>query len=455
MSRSAVSRRSRAPSPSCLAPAQLLYGGASVAVLGSVIVVHELGHFAAARLQTMRVSEFSIGFGPVLLERKREGGEVAFVLRALPIGGFVGFPRFINETALAERGVKPPPEGAPGVVYEADDPDLLENRPFAQQALVVSAGVAANLVLAWACLFSTAASVGVPSLQLSAPIGIARVVEGSSAAAAGVRAGDALLELDGRTMLDAPDPLLATTRAIRASVDARRPLLVTVEREGQRLPPLRVLPTTREPIGVELSAQITGRSRRQLPPLSAATSAATETRERLRVIAGGVGEALGSLLPGSSGGRPVGVSGPLGIVKMGSEIAQSDAAQLLDFAAVLSLNLAVFNTLPLPGLDGFQLLLLSAEAALGRKLGDDFKAALNFASLLLFVGGFSTVLLGDLAALGPAGSAFASGVRAALTSGAVAIALLALLGALRRGLDARQARASSTLPGNAFLYPDV
>ena len=431
-----------------------MYGGASVAVLGSVIVVHELGHFAAARLQTMRVSEFSIGFGPVLLERKREG-KVAYVLRALPIGGFVGFPRYVNETALAERGIPPPAEGAPGVVFEADDPDLLENRPFAQQALVVSAGVAANLVLAWACLFSTAASVGVPSLQLSAPIGIARVVEGSSAAAAGVRAGDALLELDGKAMLDAPDPILATTRAIRASADARRPLLVTVERAGQKLPPLRVLPTPREPIGVELSAQITGRSRRVLPPMRAAASAAAETGERLRVIAGGVVEALGSLLPGSSGGRPAGVSGPLGIVRMGSEIARSDAAQLLDFASILSLNLAVFNTLPLPGLDGFQLLLLSAEAALGRKLNDDIKAAINIGSLLLFVGGFSTVLLGDITALGPGGSAFASGARSALTSGGIAIALLTLLGALRREPDKRQARAASTLPGNAFLYPDV
>lgn len=202
----------RASTPRCVGPPQWWAGAAGVAVLGSVIVVHEAGHFAAARVQKMRVSEFSVGFGPAILQGKRPGGTVSYVLRLLPIGGFVSFPRYLNETRYTERGLTPP-QPTEVDVTDPDDPDLIENRPALQQALVISAGVLANLVLAWSCLFTSATTVGVPSLNLASPLAVSRVLEGSTAQAAGLQARRPVLHLARQPGSAAPDPRL--TRAGR------------------------------------------------------------------------------------------------------------------------------------------------------------------------------------------------------------------------------------------------
>lgn len=117
---------------------------AALLVLALLIVVHEAGHFLAATLQGIRVSGFSIGFGPALIKRQRRG--VTYALRLLPLGGFVAFPDDDEESTIP-----------------ADDPDLLRNRPIPQQALVVAAGVLANLAVALLfcrrCSSTTTASV--------------------------------------------------------------------------------------------------------------------------------------------------------------------------------------------------------------------------------------------------------------------------------------------------------
>ena len=102
---------------------------AAIAVLALLIVVHELGHFAAARLQNIRVSRFSLGFGPVLWKYQR--GETEYGLRAIPLGGYVGFP-----------------DDDPDSDIPADDPNLLRNRPLLDRAIVISAGVIAKLIFA-------------------------------------------------------------------------------------------------------------------------------------------------------------------------------------------------------------------------------------------------------------------------------------------------------------------
>ena len=101
---------------------------AALLVLALLIVVHEAGHFLAATLQGIRVSGFSIGFGPALIKRQRKG--VTYALRLLPLGGFVAFPDDDDDSTIP-----------------LDDPDLLRNRPIPQRALVIAAGILANLAL--------------------------------------------------------------------------------------------------------------------------------------------------------------------------------------------------------------------------------------------------------------------------------------------------------------------
>ena len=116
----------------------------ALAILAGLILVHEAGHFFAATWQGIRVSGFSIGFGPALIQRRRRG--VLFALRAIPLGGFVSFPDDEEDSSIA-----------------ADDPDLMGNRPLHQRALVIAAGVIANLLLAWSVLLAQGLVLGIPS----------------------------------------------------------------------------------------------------------------------------------------------------------------------------------------------------------------------------------------------------------------------------------------------------
>ena len=96
----------------------------SIAVLGLLIFFHESGHFLAAVLQKIKVSGFSIGFGPALLKKEING--ITYSLRSLPLGGFVSFPDEDTDSLV-----------------QPNDPDLLKNRPIHQRAIVISAGVIA------------------------------------------------------------------------------------------------------------------------------------------------------------------------------------------------------------------------------------------------------------------------------------------------------------------------
>lgn len=107
----------------------------SILVLGLLIVVHELGHFLAARWQHIRVSRFSIGFGPVIA--RYQGPEVEYALRALPLGGYVGFPDDDPDSGISK-----------------DDPNLLKNRPILDRTIVLLAGVTANFVFGYLVLLA-------------------------------------------------------------------------------------------------------------------------------------------------------------------------------------------------------------------------------------------------------------------------------------------------------------
>ncbi|WP_044258304.1 site-2 protease family protein, partial [Richelia intracellularis] len=119
---------------------------AAITVLAILILVHELGHFLAARSQGIYVNRFSLGFGPTLW--KYQGSQTEYAVRAFPLGGFVGFP-----------------DDDPDSKISPDDPNLLRNRPILDRAVVVSAGVIANLVFAYLVLIVLFGIVGIPDLQ--------------------------------------------------------------------------------------------------------------------------------------------------------------------------------------------------------------------------------------------------------------------------------------------------
>lgn len=341
----------------------------ALAILAGLIVVHEAGHFLAAVWQGIRVSGFSVGFGPVLLERQRRG--VRFALRAIPLGGYVSFPDDDGESGFA-----------------ADDPNLLRNRPLPQRALVIAAGVLANLLLAYLVLLSQGVLLGIPAGYSASPgVLVAGVQPGQPAALAGLRAGDRILALDGRTVPGGQEAVAALVRSIQAS--PLQPLQLRADRGGHSL---RLTLTPADQAGV-------GRIGAQLQPFGTeAFRAPKGPLEPIRqanhdflALTRRTVEGFASLVT-HFGETASQVSGPVKIVEMGATLARQGGGSLFLFTALISINLAVLNALPLPLLDGGQFALLLVEGLRGRPLPERFQNAFMQSGFVLLVG-LSVVLI--------------------------------------------------------------
>ena len=341
----------------------------ALAILAGLIVVHESGHFLAARWQGIRVSGFSIGFGPALLQRRRGG--VLYALRAIPLGGFVSFPDDDEDSPIP-----------------ASDPDLLRNRPLFQRALVISAGVLANLLLAWAVLVAQGFVVGIPSGFSATPgVLVAVVQNGQPADAAGLQAGDRILSLEGQKLAGGQEAVAELVERIRQAPG--QSLRLEAERNGQKLS-LALSPNDVGGIG-RIGAQLQPNgteafraARNPLEPIRRANhdfiALTKRTVEGFITLITHFGETAGQ------------VSGPVKIVEMGASLAKQGGSSLYLFTALISINLAVLNALPLPLLDGGQLALLLVEGVRGRPMPERFQMAF-FQSGFVFLVGLSLLLI--------------------------------------------------------------
>ncbi|NJN03861.1 MAG: RIP metalloprotease RseP [Leptolyngbyaceae cyanobacterium RM1_1_2] len=338
---------------------------AAIAVLALLVFVHELGHFLAARLQGIHVNKFAIGFGPILL--KYEGPQTQYSVRAIPFGGFVGFPDDDPDSKIAEN-----------------DPDLLGNRPILDRAIVISAGVIANLLFAYLVFVAQYATVGVPQNFSSEPgVLIPQVMsESAPAAEAGLKAGDLIVAAQGKPLAAAEETIPGLIELIKNSPGEPIDLLV---QRGDRQFDVTVIPE-RGPdgnaiIGVQLQPNGTIIYRRAENPIEVFTLAAQEFQGMfLRTLQG-----FGMLIANFSemAGQ---VASPVGIVEQGAGLIHSNAASLFPFTAIISINLAIINILPLPALDGGQLAFLLAEALRGKPLPARVQENVMQTGLVLLLG---------------------------------------------------------------------
>ncbi len=315
----------------------------AIAVLAILILVHELGHFMAARVQGIHVNRFSIGFGPVLW--KYQGKQTEYALRAIPLGGYVGFPDDDEESDIP-----------------TDDPNLMKNRPIMDRAIVISAGVIANFVFAYLVLLVMTLSVGIGTVD-QAGVRITKILEPNApAAVSGLRAGDIVLSANGTTFDTSLTTLDRFQTLISKSANQNVDLQVMRDRELLQVPILPDGESGKGRIGVRLD--FTGKPhRRAVKNLAEAFDNATQSFERLVVMTVQGLKQLATNFKNTASQ----LSGPVAIVAMGSELVKSDAAALFDFTAIISINLAIINILPLPALDGGQLVFLLIEALRGGK----------------------------------------------------------------------------------------
>ena len=338
---------------------------AVIGVLALLIFVHELGHFMAARLQGIHVNRFSIGFGPILW--KFQGPDTEYALRAVPLGGFVGFP-----------------DDDPDSDIPANDPNLLRNRPVLDRAIVISAGVIANMVFAYLVFVLQFGSLGVPdSFNLKPGVFIPEVMPDMPAAVAGVKAGDVILAANGQPLEGEEAVQQELIRIIQSSPN--QPVDLTLQRFDKEVNVTvtpQVSPTTGEAvIGVALQPNGTVNYRPAKDPIEVLTVAAKEFQQKTQLVAGGMVSLFTNF--SSMAGQ---VGSPVKIVEQGAGLAKTDGRSLFPFAAIISINLAIINILPLPALDGGQLAFLLIEALRGKPLPMRFQESVMQTGIFLLLG---------------------------------------------------------------------
>ncbi|KAG7034975.1 Membrane metalloprotease ARASP, chloroplastic, partial [Cucurbita argyrosperma subsp. argyrosperma] len=336
----------------------------ATAVLTAIIVVHESGHFLAACLQGIHVSKFAIGFGPILAKFNKNN--VEYSIRAFPLGGFVGFP-----------------DNDPESDIPADDENLLKNRPILDRVIVISAGVVANIIFAYLIILIQVSSVGLPVQEPFPGVLVPEVLTLSAASRDGLLPGDVILAVNANEL-----PKLAS-KAVSELVEAikrspNRTVLLKVERGKQYLE-----------IGVtpDKSFDGTGRIGVQLSPNVKISKVVAKNfleafsyskREFLGLSFKVLDSLKQTFLNFSQSASKV--SGPVAIIAVGAEVARSNIDGLYQFAAVLNINLAVINLLPLPALDGGSLALILIEAARGgRKLPLELEQQIMSSGIMLVV----------------------------------------------------------------------
>jgi len=335
-------------------------------ILLVLVLAHEWGHFFAARWLGIKVEEFGFGFPPRLASIERGGTKYSF--NWLPLGGFVKLK--------GEAGTN------------RTDPDSFASKKPWRRSVVLVAGVAMNMVLAF-CLLSLGFMIGVPTSLDESEIPKARdvkiqvvmVTPDSPAVKAGIEVGDAIVTLDGQvfTTLTQVQNYIATHTA--------SPIAFELERLG-KIKQLEAQPTflpevsDRAVVGVNLVQ--TGVL--SYPWYKALWHGAKSTVFLTKEIF----LAFGSLFRGLLVERhvPTDLAGPVGIAVLTGQVVNLGFAYVVQFAALLSINLALINILPFPALDGGRLLFVVIEK-LRRKPNDAKVEALvhnlGFAFLMLLV----------------------------------------------------------------------
>ncbi len=337
----------------------------SIFVLGFLIFFHEAGHFAAATFQGIKVNGFSIGFGPALLKKEFRG--VTYSLRALPLGGFVSFPDDESDIPL-------------------DDPDLMRNRSIPQRAIVISAGVLANLLLAWLVLIGQATFVGLPGHPDPGVLVVA-VQPSESADLSGLTAGDKIIGINGNKLGSGAEAVKSLVTQIQASPKK------TIEFERLRDNDLQIIKITPSEnsgngkIGAQLQQNVSTILRPANSPKEIIEQSGSQFIDILKRTIKGY---KGLFTDFNSTAKQM--SGPVRIIEIGAQLSEQGNQGLFLFAALVSVNLAVLNALPLPLLDGGQLSLLLLEGIRGKPVPEKFQLAFMQSGFLLLVG-LSIVLI--------------------------------------------------------------
>lgn len=343
-----------------------------IIILGLLILVHELGHFLAARRMGVRVDEFGFGFPPRVLSVKR--GETRYSLNLIPFGGFVKI--------YGEQG-----EGV-------GEENSFVSKKIRQRAFIIAAGVLMNFALA-ALLLGIGYKIGLPTAAEAeaqnggakiSKVQIAGIAPGSPAESANIQIGDRVVSAQTKDQAERIDVYTAENLQTFVEDHKGSEIILMLQRGKQifevQIVPRESHPEEEGPLGVAL-ANITIVS---YPLFQAFVKGITDTINLTILII----SALGMIIYKAIIGLPVGevVSGPVGIYNLTSQAAEMGFTYLLQLTVLLSINLGIINILPFPALDGGRLIFLGVERIKGSPVSQKVEGMIHtvgFALLILLM----------------------------------------------------------------------
>lgn len=323
-----------------------------------IIIIHEGGHFAAARLMKIRVNEFSIGMGPKIFSFTK--GETKYSLRWILFGGYCAM--------------------------EGEDEDSDENGSFSKKSVgarmfVVAAGAVMNLILGFlivVCIVSGGDLIGTPT--------VAKFDDSAVSASSGLQVGDTIKSIDGMRVFTATDVETGLSRSLDGNVQ------MVVERDGKNVS-LDVSFDMQEYEGqqfINMDFWLLGEEKTVGGVLKSSCGMFVSY---IRMIFLSVAD----LLSGRYGISDL--SGPVGAVSVVSTAVKTSIASMLRIMALLTINVGLFNLFPIPALDGWRFFILIGEGIFKKKLPAKWEYAINAAGLVLLLGIMVIVTFSDVTKL--------------------------------------------------------
>ncbi len=351
----------------------MIYLLATLVGLSILVFVHELGHFLAAKSVGIRVETFSLGFPPTIFKRKK--GETEYAIGAIPFGGYVRMSGMIDESMDKS--------------YETTDPQKWEYRAKStwQKIFVTIAGILMNLLLA---VFIFALMTGIQGIAVTNPEPVIDTVhEDTPAAQAGLQSGDRIVSLDGNRVQSWEE----MAGYIRAS--GENEVSVEYRRDGRKFS-VEVTPV--------LQKTIEDGNLVQVGMLGVSPEVTTEKAGFFRSVGQGfkttgywlkmTAVSLKLLITGQESFKNVG-----GVVFIGQLAGESARAGILPFIGligILSVNLALLNILPIPGLDGGHIIIALIEGIMGREMKIRTKMAIQQLGMFLLFGLLILAIVNDI-----------------------------------------------------------
>lgn len=322
-----------------------------------LIVFHEFGHFLVAKLSGIKVNEFAVGMGPLIFSKEK--GETLYSLRLIPIGGYCAME---------------------GEDEESPDPRSYDRAPASKRFLTILAGPVANLIIAVLVFMTVGLMAGIITTK------VGDFTENSPAKEAGMEVGDEIRKVGDKDIKDFTD-ISAGIADFYKDKDYDKPITVQYYREGSDT-------TAAVDLKVEVkddAAYIGIMPARRAPGFFEAIGLGfSETWKNIKMIF----TVLGRLFTGKIALGAL--SGPIGVLKEMGNQANNGLANLLYFLGYISVNLAVFNLLPIPALDGSKLLTSGIEILTGKKINKKIEERITIVGFILLMGLIILVSIKDI-----------------------------------------------------------